>query len=127
MRGFYVMLLFVVAAFCIPMRLASSPLDAPFMTQVFAAMSNMAMGMDIKPSGNVDEDFVAAMVPHHQGAIEMAKAELRYGRNSQLQRIAQEIIITQQEEITAMRFAVGTRPASLPSRDQTPRPKRGPS
>jgi uncharacterized protein (DUF305 family) len=62
--------------------------------------------MDIAPSGNVDEDFVAGMVPHHQGAIAMAEAELRFGRNPALRRIAQEIIITQQDEVVAMRRAL---------------------
>ena len=38
----------------------------------------MMCGMSVKPSGNVDEDFVAMMVPHHQDAIDMAKAELSY-------------------------------------------------
>ena len=42
------------------------------------------------------------MVPHHQGAIEMAQAELRYGRNEPLRRMAQEIIVTQLQEIAAM-------------------------
>jgi len=47
------------------------------------------------------------MVPHHRGAIEMAQAELRYGRNEPLRRMAQEIIVTQLQEITAMQLAVG--------------------
>jgi hypothetical protein len=51
----------------------------------------------------VDHDFAATMIPHHQGAIEMAQAELRCGRNEQLRRIAQEIIVEQQQEIAAIR------------------------
>ena len=47
------------------------------------------------------------MTPHHQGAIDMAKAELLYGRNEKLRRIAEEIIVTQQQEIAAMQLAVG--------------------
>ena len=47
------------------------------------------------------------MIPHHQGAIDMAQAELRHGHNEQLRRIAQEIIVTQQQEIATMRLAVG--------------------
>jgi Domain of unknown function (DUF305) len=47
------------------------------------------------------------MVPHHQGAIDMARVELKYGRNEQLRRLSQEIIVTQQQEIAAMRLAVG--------------------
>jgi hypothetical protein len=46
------------------------------------------------------------MIPHHQGAINMAKAELRYGRNERLRRLAQEIIITQTQEIEALGAAL---------------------
>jgi uncharacterized protein (DUF305 family) len=84
--------------------------EAPFMADNKAAMAKMMAGMDVRPSGNVDADFVAMMVPHHQGAIDMAQAELRYGRNEQLRRLAQEIIVTQQEEIVAMRVAIGQHP-----------------
>ncbi len=47
------------------------------------------------------------MAPHHQGAIDMAQAELRYGHNEQLRRLAQEIIVEQQQEIVAMRLGTG--------------------
>jgi uncharacterized protein (DUF305 family) len=70
-------------------------------------MTRMMIGMEIKPSGNVDTDFAAMMFPHHQGAMEMAQAELRHGHNEQLRRIAQEIIVAQQQEIAAMRLALG--------------------
>jgi hypothetical protein len=61
----------------------------------------------VQPSGDIDRDFVDMMVPHHQGAIEMAMAVLRYGHNEKIRRLAQEIIVTQQQEIAAMRLAVG--------------------
>jgi uncharacterized protein (DUF305 family) len=84
-------------------------------------MTKMIIDMGIRPSGDVDADFVAMMVPHHQGAIEMAQAELRYGRNEPLRRMAQEIIVTQLQEITAMRLSLGqTLPPSVPSPDQIP-------
>ena len=47
------------------------------------------------------------MTPHHQGAIDMAVIELRYGKNEQLRRIAQEIIVDQMQEIEAMKLALG--------------------
>jgi uncharacterized protein (DUF305 family) len=81
--------------------------DSPFVDRVKAAMSAMMAGMARAPTGDADKDFVAWMVPHHQGAIDMAQAELLYGRNVKLHRIAQEIIVTQQQEISAMRLAVG--------------------
>jgi hypothetical protein len=78
-----------------------------FAREMHAAMDKMMIAMDAKPSGNVDRDFVAMMVPHHQGAIDMAESELRYGHNDQLLRIAQEIIVDQQQEIAAMHLALG--------------------
>lgn len=81
--------------------------EASFLAENKAAMTRMMDAMRIRPSGDVDRDFVAMMIPHHQGAIDMARALLRYGRNEQLRRIAQEIIVTQQQEIAAMRLAIG--------------------
>ena len=89
--------------------------------QKSSAMTKMMTDMSIKPSGDVDTDFGAMMAPHHQGAIEMAQAELRHGRNEPLRRMAQEIIVTQLQEITAMRLALGqSLPPSVPSPDQIP-------
>ncbi|KHK50133.1 hypothetical protein PI87_23910 [Ralstonia sp. A12] len=80
-----------------------------------AAMDKMMAAMEIKPSGDIDRDFAAKMIPHHQGAIDMALAELRYGSNEQLRRIAQEIIVEQQQEIAAMQIALGEQlPPSVP-------------
>ena len=81
--------------------------EAPFLSENEKAMTKMMDDMSIRPTGDVDRDFVAMMVPHHQGAIEMAQAELRYGHNEQLRRIAQEIVVEQQQEIVAMRLALG--------------------
>jgi uncharacterized protein (DUF305 family) len=85
---------------------AADEAEAPFLKENDAAMSKMMAAMAVKPAGDVDRDFVATMVPHHQGAIEMAEAELRYGHNEQLRRIAQEIIVEQTQEIAAMRLAI---------------------
>jgi uncharacterized protein (DUF305 family) len=93
--------------------------EAPYLAENVSAMTKMMIDMGIRPSGDVDTDFVAMMVPHHQGAIEMAQAELRYGRNEQLRRLSQEIIVTQQQEIVAMRLALGQRlPLPAPAPDQ---------
>ena len=80
--------------------------EAPFLAENSAALERMMSDMDIKPTGNVDRDFAAMMIPHHQGAIDMAKALLRYGHNEQLRRIAQEIIVDQEQEIAVMRLAL---------------------
>ena len=97
----------------------SHPDEAPFLAENGLAMDKMMAGMGVKPTGDVDADFAAMMIPHHQGAIDMAMAELRYGSNEQLRRIAQEIIVDQQQEIVAMRVALGQPlPASAPAPTQ---------
>jgi hypothetical protein len=97
---------------------AANP-EAAFLAENQTAMTRMMAGMNAQPSGDVDRDFIATMIPHHQGAIDMAKAELRYGRNEKLRRISQEIIVEQQQEIAAMRLAVGEAlPPSTASPDQ---------
>lgn len=101
-----------------PMLLAALLLAAPaaradearFLAENDAAMKTMMAGMNVKPTGDVDRDFVIMMSAHHQGAIDMARAELRHGRNERLRRLAQEIIVTQQQEIAAMWLAIGQRP-----------------
>jgi uncharacterized protein (DUF305 family) len=80
--------------------------ERPFLSENEAAMEKMMADMTIKPTGDVDRDFVAMMVPHHQGAVAMANAELQYGHNEQLRRLAQEIVASQQQEITVMRNAI---------------------
>jgi uncharacterized protein (DUF305 family) len=87
--------------------LAADAIERSFIAETNAEMARMMKGMDAAPSGDVDQDFVSMMEPHHQGAIDMAQSELRYGRNEQLRRIAQEIIVEQQQEIIAMRLALG--------------------
>jgi hypothetical protein len=93
--------------------------EAPFLVENATAMDKMMTGMAVDPTGDVDADFAAMMIPHHQGAIDMALAELRYGTNEQLRRIAQEIIVDQQQEIAAMRLALGQPlPPSAPAPTQ---------
>ena len=107
--------------------------EQPFLSENDAAMNKMMADMTIKPTGDVDRDFVAMMVPHHQGAIDMAKAELKYGHNEQLRRMAQEIVVTQQQEIATMRLAVGERPPpsvaspTQPGSAPAPQPSAAPS
>jgi len=91
--------------------------EQPFLSENQRAMDKMMQGMAAQPMGDVDADFAAMMIPHHQGAIDMAVLELRYGKNEQLRRIAQEIIVDQQQEIAAMRLALGQ---PLPPRAPAP-------
>ena len=108
-----------IAVICAAPFRSSSPEETPYLSDNVTAMTKMMVHMGIRPTGDVDSDFVAMMTPHHQGAIEMAQAELRYGHNEQLRRMAQEIIVTQQQEIAAMRLAIGLPlPPSVASPDQ---------
>jgi uncharacterized protein (DUF305 family) len=86
--------------------------EESFMAENQAAMSKMMKDMAVKPSGNVDADFIAMMIPHHQGAVDMAKSELHYGHNKKLRAIARNIIAGQRKQIGAMRAALD-RPASV--------------
>jgi uncharacterized protein (DUF305 family) len=104
---------------------SAPPAEAEYLAESDTAMRKMMREMSVPSTGDVDRDFVAMMVPHHQGAIDMAVALLRYGRNEQLRRLAQEIIVTQQQEIAAMRLAVGEQlPAFTPA---LPEPANGTS
>ena len=66
------------------------------------ALMHRAMA-DVAPSGDPDRDFARSMIPHHQGAIDMALIELRHGRDERLRRLAQAIIVEQGQEIAYMR------------------------
>jgi uncharacterized protein (DUF305 family) len=108
-----------IASICSPAAHSPSAEEAPFLRENVDAMTKMMLDMGIPPSGDIDHDFVEMMVPHHQGAIEMAQAELRHGHNDRLKRMAQEIIVTQQQEIAAMRLSLGEPlPSATPSRDE---------
>jgi uncharacterized protein (DUF305 family) len=63
-------------------------------------------------SGNTDADFASLMVQHHQGAVQMAEVELRFGSNPRLRRLAEEMIVTQQSDIDVMRRVIRGFPLS---------------
>jgi len=78
--------------------------EKSFMDLMHEAMASMDKAMGSAPmTGDPDHDFAAMMIPHHQGAIDMAKAELLYGKDTALRRLAQEIVVTQEQEIEVMR------------------------
>jgi uncharacterized protein (DUF305 family) len=81
------------------------PAGAQFMQAMNATMERMDRQMASAPmNGDVDHDFAAMMMPHHQGAIDMAKAELIYGKDPVMRRLAQEILVDQKSEIDAMQL-----------------------
>lgn len=68
-----------------------------------AAMKTMHEGMaSVKPTGDADVDFVAGMIPHHQGAIDMAKVVLEKGADPEIKKLAEGIIKAQESEIKMM-------------------------
>ena len=84
--------------------------DSTFASQMMQAMDRMNSGMAAaRPTGDPDRDFAAMMIPHHQGAIDMAKVELIYGRDPVLRRLAQGIIVEQQQEIELMQRSLSER------------------
>ncbi len=91
---------------------AESARESRYLEETNRATEKMMADMSARPTGDVDADFVAMMVPHHRGAIEMAQAELAYGRNELLGRIAQGIVVAQLQEIEAMRLALAATPAA---------------
>src|SRR5262249_58002282 len=89
--------------------------NSTFALQMMQAMDRMDSGMSAaKPTDDPDHDFAAMMIPHHQGAIDMAKAELIYGHDPVLRRLAEGIIVEQQQEIELMQRSLNERSASHP-------------
>ena len=79
-----------------------------------AAMARMHHEMMAPPTGDPDRDFARMMIPHHQGAIDMARVQLQYGKDHRLRRLAQAIIVEQAQEIAVMRRVLDT-PAAAPA------------
>jgi uncharacterized protein (DUF305 family) len=86
-------------------RAESDAIEQQFLFDNDLAISNMNREMLTKPTGDVDHDFVNVMIAHHQGAIDVARAELKYGHNSELRQLAQNIVDSQKQEIVMMRHA----------------------
>lgn len=82
---------------------AGQPGQTPAVREYRTAMDRMMRDMDITYTGDADRDFVAGMLPHHQGAVDMAKVELRYGKDPELRKLAEDIVAAQEKEIAFMR------------------------
>src|SRR5262245_10890521 len=83
-----------------------------FWSLMMQAMERMHRNMSIVPSGDPDRDFAAMMIPHHQGAVDMAKVELQFGKDPVLRRLAQGIIVEQLQEIGVMQRELRQLPAA---------------
>jgi uncharacterized protein (DUF305 family) len=86
-----------------PMDQPASGQDSPS-TQAFKeGEASMMHDMSGPYTGNADRDFVAHMIPHHQGAVSMAQVELKYGKDPEMRKLAKEIIEAQDKEIALMK------------------------
>jgi uncharacterized protein (DUF305 family) len=77
---------------------------------MLSAMERMQQGMDAPMSGDPDVDFARMMIPHHQGAIDMARSELEHGKDEELRRMAQKIIDDQEREIAELNDWIARHP-----------------
>jgi uncharacterized protein (DUF305 family) len=87
---------------------AMATADAPASTKAYeAAMASMMMNMMTPPTGKPDLDFMQGMVPHHQGAIDMAKAVLQYGKDPEVKALAEGVVKAQEGEIAFIKGWLG--------------------
>jgi len=101
----------LIAAFSVAALAQTKPRATSFMQAMKDSMERMDNGMKSAPmNGDVDHDFCTMMIPHHQGAIDMAKAELLYGKDPVMKRLAEEIVVDQQSEIQAMQLWLSKQP-----------------
>lgn len=116
------MLLSVIAANAFAAPPPAPPTDdAAFARQMHEAMARMERDMQRAPmTGDADRDFVTMMLPHHQGAIEMAAALLARTRDPELRNLAQAIVTEQATEIALMRSWLERHPPPTPHQEQTP-------
>ena len=85
------------------MKMMEPAVDAtPAAKALFEAHRKMQQAMMTLSTGDADRDFISGMIPHHQGAVDMAKVVLHYGRDPEVKKLAEAIIKTQNEEIAWM-------------------------
>jgi uncharacterized protein (DUF305 family) len=109
----------LITAFCAMAVAQMDPRAMSFMHAMQESMERMDNGMKSAPmNGDVDHDFASMMMPHHQGAIDMAKAELACGKDPVMRRLAEEIIVDQQSEIQAMQLWLSKRFPNSPARQK---------
>jgi hypothetical protein len=100
----------------VPICTSTSDVAEPtFYSEMADVGGRMHQAMEVAASGDIDRDFMRMMIPHHQGAIDMALLQLKYGRDEKLKRLAQSIIIEQGQEIAYMRTLLASPPGAAAS------------
>lgn len=89
---------------------ANAASDTPATKAYRAASAKMHKDMAIPYRNDADADFAAGMIPHHQGAIDMAKVELQYGTDPELRKLAQDVVAAQEKEIAFMKAWLARKP-----------------
>jgi len=103
--------------------IGSEAYQPTFYSEMAEANHRMHEAMEIVPEGNIERDFIRMMMPHHQGAVDMALVLLKYGHDERLKRLAQSIVVEQGQEIFYMRTLLGVpagaTSAQSPAREET--------
>ena len=104
------------------MTTGNPAMQDPHWTELMKSMQIMHAAMEAaESSGNDDVDFVNLMLPHHQAAVDMAKAELLHGSDPQMRRLAQEVIADQASEIQVLQLWLRQHDANSHDPGRTPR------
>lgn len=119
--AFFAALILTIGQLSLPARAAPNVIQSVGSSKAFqVAMDGSMAAMDhammsAPRNGNSDHDFASMMIPHHLGAVDMARVELLYGKNPVLRRLAQRIIVTQQQKVIVMKqqIAAPAKPARL--------------